>query len=83
MEFKIRVIKKRPPVKYTKYGFNIKPKRASCQVFQWPSGSRYSLFVRKPTKHWGRYCEGILLGVFFDLEKAKKAAVQWPKKNRK
>lgn len=71
-----------PPVKYTKYGFGIKPKRVSCQVYQHPNGS-YSLLVRKPTKHWGRYCEGILLGGFFDLEKAKKVAQQWLEKNRK
>jgi hypothetical protein len=78
--FRIRVIKDHPEIKYTKWGFAIKPKRVSCQVFQWPNGN-YSLFVRKPTKHWGRYCEGRMIGAYWDLDKAKKAARKWLSNN--
>lgn len=78
--FRIRVIKNTPPIKYTEWGFGIKPKRVSCSVYQWPNGS-YGLFVRKPTKHWGRYCEGMIIGHYYNLEEAKEAAREWLKRN--
>jgi len=81
MKRHIRVIKKIPKLKYyTKWGFPIFPKKASCKVFQWPNGS-YSLFVRKPTKTPGRYFKGVFIGMFYDLSKAKEAARKWLYKN--
>ncbi len=80
--YRIRVITKIPEIKYTKWGFPIKPKRVSCQVFQWPNKTSYGLFVRKPTKHWGRFCEGMVIGNFWDLKKAKTAARKWLTENK-
>jgi hypothetical protein len=57
------------------------PKVATVRIFQWPNES-YSLFVRRPTKRPSRTSQGMLIGTYFDLEKAHNAARAWLTRHR-
>jgi hypothetical protein len=72
----IKIITELPRQKYSKWGFPYKPRKPTVSIFQWPNET-YSLFVKKPTKNWGRYMEGMLIGNCWDLQEAKKAAKLW------
>lgn len=62
--------------KVPQYYYGHWPQKRTASVFQWPNGC-YSIFVRKPTKTWGRFAQGMLMGTYYDIKLANKAAKLW------
>lgn len=61
--------------------YTTQTKKPVVKIFQWPNGS-FSLFTRKPTKHPSISSQGILIGMYYTLEKAREAARLWMFKHK-